>query len=367
MSKVKGLFGRRWKTIVTGAIVALLLALASPIGISINSPPQDNGLQTLEIGQHQVVITIGTAAYAAGIADYVSNGVQDDVQLQAALDALPSVGGKLVVLAGTYNFTATVSRAIDNVTIEGVGLATSYSYNGSSPIFSAGSQSNWVFRDFATDAGGINVATATDWSMQNVKLDTDYYAYRTVNAGFKANGVFYLVEKAAAGADVAGEGKIWVKDATPNTLYFTDDAGTDHAILTGATGIKHEFFVPFEEPTGQVGNWDVVSINASQDTHFTFQVAESFESLINARIIMIPDTTETIQWDIYVSVSAGGEAYNNDDRSGIDLQVAVTVDLLTEVDVSAQLNGLEAGDYVAIDYQSDTANLRIIGFEFDYN
>ena len=366
MSKVKGLFGRRWKTIVTGAMVALLLALVSPIGISINSPSQDTGFQTLGIGQHQIVLTIGTAAYAAGTADYVSNGVQDDVQLQAALDALPSIGGKLVVLAGAYNFTATVSRAIDNVTIEGVGLATSFSYNGSSSIFSAGSQSNWVFRDFATDAGGINVATAIDWAMQNVKLGTDYYAYRTVNAGFKADGVFYLVEKAAAGADVAGEGKIWVKDAIPNTLFFTDDAGTDHAILTGATATKHEFHIPFEDPTGVVGNWDVVSINASQDTHFVLQIPESFESLIHANIVMIPDATETIQFDLLISVSSNGEAYNNDERSDLDITVGVTLNILTEVDISIYLTGLTAGDYVAIDFQSDTNNLRIVGFEFDY-
>tara|TARA_Y100000034_G_scaffold34006_2_gene41682 strand:+ start:88 stop:1086 length:999 start_codon:yes stop_codon:yes gene_type:complete len=52
-----------------------------------------------------------------------------------------------------------------------------------------------------------------------------------------------LVEKAAANANVATKGEIWVKSTTPNTLFFTDDAGTDfglgtvHAVAgTGITG-----------------------------------------------------------------------------------------------------------------------------------
>jgi YD repeat-containing protein len=45
-------------------------------------------------------------------------------------------------------------------------------------------------------------------------------------------GVITLTEQAAADADVAGDGQIWVKTATPNELWFTDDAGTDFHIAT---------------------------------------------------------------------------------------------------------------------------------------
>ena len=62
-----------------------------------------------------------------------------------------------------------------------------------------------------------------------------------------------------------------------------------------------------------------------------------------------------------------GEAYNNDDRSAVDQTVAVTASQLTEIDISGQLTGLSAGDYIAIDFQSDISDLRIIGFEFDFN
>ena len=47
-------------------------------------------------------------------------------------------------------------------------------------------------------------------------------------------GTETLKEQAAADADTAGYGQIWVKDDAPNTLWFTDDAGTDTQLGTGS-------------------------------------------------------------------------------------------------------------------------------------
>jgi hypothetical protein len=46
-------------------------------------------------------------------------------------------------------------------------------------------------------------------------------------------GTISMIEQAAANADVAGSGQIWVKTATPNELWFTDDAGTDFQLGAG--------------------------------------------------------------------------------------------------------------------------------------
>ncbi len=40
-------------------------------------------------------------------------------------------------------------------------------------------------------------------------------------------GVIFLKEQVAADSNVAGSGQIWVKTASPNTLQFSDDVGTD--------------------------------------------------------------------------------------------------------------------------------------------
>ena len=78
----------------------------------------------------------------------------DSEAIQAAIDALPAGGGKVVLSAGTFTLATTVSRAIDNVCIVGVGLATRLNLNGSTAVISAGSQTGWILRDFDTDAGG---------------------------------------------------------------------------------------------------------------------------------------------------------------------------------------------------------------------
>lgn len=55
-------------------------------------------------------------------------------------------------------------------------------------------------------------------------------------AGFDIDSAdsIYLDEKAAASADIPADGQLWVKNETPNVLYFTDDAGTDFQVATEA-------------------------------------------------------------------------------------------------------------------------------------
>jgi hypothetical protein len=48
-------------------------------------------------------------------------------------------------------------------------------------------------------------------------------------------GSLYLKEQAAALAEVGASGQVWVDDATPNTLMFTNDAGTDQTVYTTTT------------------------------------------------------------------------------------------------------------------------------------
>jgi len=46
---------------------------------------------------------------------------------------------------------------------------------------------------------------------------------------------FQMGEKAAAGADEAGEGQFWVRNDSPNTPMFTDDAGNDFELNVGSS------------------------------------------------------------------------------------------------------------------------------------
>jgi len=164
------------KRLVKASILLSLVIAALLIG-SLLTSGDPLGKADLTIGSIPPV-TIGTPLYAAEDPDYTCDGTDDNVQFQAALNALPSGGGKVRVLGGTYSFTSQVTRAIDNITIEGLGESTYIELNDVTPVFSAGAQSGWVFKDFSTDVGGLDVSTATNWLYSNIKEGTTYYAVR---------------------------------------------------------------------------------------------------------------------------------------------------------------------------------------------
>ena len=56
-------------------------------------------------------------------ADYLCDGVDDQIQVQAAIDALPACGGKIALSEGEFNFSGHVSL-LSNIWFEGCGDAT---------------------------------------------------------------------------------------------------------------------------------------------------------------------------------------------------------------------------------------------------
>lgn len=217
--------------------------------------------------------------------------------------------------------------------------------------------------DMSGSAGDINTADIRLQNSETIKNTTDGVVEISGDI-VGASGILSLAETTTPSAD-ASFGKLYTK--SDNNLYFQDGGGTEHTLLKGSTSVQHEFFPPLEDPTGTVGNWDIVQIGTAQSVHFTFQIPEDFEILDAATVVVLPDATETIQWDILVSVAANGEAHNADDRSALNETLAVTANNITELDISGLLTGLTAGDYIAVDFQSDTANIRVVGLEFDFN
>ena len=106
-------------------------------------------------------------------------------------------------------------------------------------------------------------------------------------------GAITLKEQVSADADTAAYGQLWTKTATPNELYFTNDAGNDIQLTTGAKGPllqgKHTIWVPSSAmtPTTTAGCSDltlvemtagrpelqVLDFAADADDHAQFTVA----------------------------------------------------------------------------------------------
>ena len=86
----------------------------------------------------------------------------------------------------------------------------------------------------------IEASSASESSPDTIAPDSNPGSVRWILSSLTAKnvtarGVLYIKERAAADADIAGFGQLWIKDDTPNILRFTDDAGTD-LTLGGAGG-----------------------------------------------------------------------------------------------------------------------------------
>ncbi len=80
-----------------------------------------------------------------------------------------------------------------------------------------------IVRTASADPGSPTVTTAKIGADTIYKWDEDGF----LNVKKFTSETIFLAEQADASADVAGYGQIWVNEATPNELWFTDDAGTD--------------------------------------------------------------------------------------------------------------------------------------------
>jgi hypothetical protein len=102
-----------------------------------------------------------------------------------------------------------------------------------------------------------------------------------------------LQEVAAAASDVAAYGQLWVKNDTPNTLWFTDDAGADKQLagksFTGVTWVTLDRDVTvanhgglwLSQSTPSVTNYDLLSsgdntyLNANTGGYINLRIANS--------------------------------------------------------------------------------------------
>jgi parallel beta-helix repeat protein len=72
----------------------------------------------------RIVIGTTAAGWTAKDCHYLCDGIDDQAEINAAIQALPANGGEIVILDGTYNITAKIDVNKSNVSIKGNGNAT---------------------------------------------------------------------------------------------------------------------------------------------------------------------------------------------------------------------------------------------------
>ena len=117
------------------------------------------------------VVGTSTAGWTKDECDYLCDGTDDQVEINAAIQALPSGGGEIVILDGAYNITATIAMDKDNVKLSGNGNATVL-------------RRMW---NSSADEGVITItATNGGCCVENIFVDGNKSAYSSLNN----NGIY---------------------------------------------------------------------------------------------------------------------------------------------------------------------------------
>ena len=105
-----------------------------------------------------VVAASNSSAKSKAAADYVCDGTSDQTEINSAISALPSTGGKVLLLEGTYNISGSITLNKANVTLEGMGRST-------------------IIRRSTSSSITIMSITASNVIIQNLKVDGNKSSY----------------------------------------------------------------------------------------------------------------------------------------------------------------------------------------------
>ncbi len=141
-------------------------------------------------------LVVGTtkSGHTKADCDYLCDGTADEVEIKNAINALPSGGGRVILLEGTYNCTNSININKSNVTLEGMGCgSTIVKYTASVFIFINITQTKCEIRNLAITRDGntpdyagiyINGTTSTDDVIENVEIRNFAYGVNITQTNF---------------------------------------------------------------------------------------------------------------------------------------------------------------------------------------
>ena len=197
---------------------------------------------------------------------------------------------------------------------------------------------DWIFEAYDPD-GESNVPKQVPYSVLSSGVSINIVNDTTPQLGGPLDGqgedvtdigVLTMAEQAAAEGDVAGQGQWWVKTATPNLPYFTDDAGTDRRLdltsfvvaasdettdlATGANPVM-TFRMPYA--------FYVLEVRASVTTA---PVGSAIQVDINEGGVSILSTEITIDATEKTSTTAATPAVVSDPDLADDAEITIDID-----------------------------------------
>jgi hypothetical protein len=212
-----------------------------------------------------------------------------------------------------------------------------------------------VLADLSAGAGA-----AFSWNSQNI---------------FALNSI-YLIEQAAADAEIANSGQIWVKTGAPCQLWFTDDAGTDSRLDNQSGAVGNPLNIGTDDTTlgvinvyggGAGDDGGQVNIYVGSDDDSAFEYFK-IEAKADDLIIGTDGVEEVIK---LVGVNAAGditEVVFNDGSYDIDFRIeSNNTDPIFKIDAGADTITFGKGIFVTelAAAQGDTAGLGQLWIKSD--
>lgn len=165
------------------------------------------GMQPSGVNNAMRAIMAGVKEYILANGGSITTGGSADAQtLTTGMSLSAYAAGQSWLFEAGYTNTGTATLNVDSI-----GAKTMAKNDGSQTALGAGDITAGAFYHAVYDSGADKII------ITNIGQSSTF------------DGVF-INEAAAAAADVAGDGQIWVKSDTPNTLMFTDDAGNDYTV-----------------------------------------------------------------------------------------------------------------------------------------
>ena len=180
-------------------------------------------------------------------ADYVCDGVDDQVEIQAAIDALPSGGGEIVLLEGTFEGRFAIDKA--NVILEGQGMNSTI----------------------------LKLPDHVDVQAQTLTIAADYVTVRNLQVdGNRDNQTIPGGETWAYSDGIAGYGDFitiehcYVHDSMTHGIIFWSNATSSHSNAVRATRDYVTNNSVLFNRVENVGNpaYSSGSIDSAYHTHF---------------------------------------------------------------------------------------------------
>lgn len=125
-------------------------------------------------------------------------------------------------------------------------------------------------------------------------------------------------------------------------------------------------FTPEGESSGSAGDFVYAVLGSTDEFSLNMFIPNDFTSLTGVYVVVIADATETVQFDVVTDFAAAGETYNTHSDSIVNGQQAVTAGEIEELDISDAFTGIGAGDYIGMEFASDTNTLASIGVRIKY-